>query len=158
MGFARAGRHLHTTLGLAVVTLMLCTGAAAGQSTQDASIIGQVTDQEKGVLPGVTVTATSPALQLPQLVVVTDDRGEYRLTPLPIGTYTVEYSLGGFQTVRREGVRLTAGFTARLDIVLGVGTLQETVTVSGVTPLVDVAATNTSTQLTRERLDAIPTI
>jgi hypothetical protein len=158
MGFARAGRHLHTTLSLAVVTLMLCTGAAAGQSTQDASIIGQVTDQEKGVLPGVTVTATSPALQLPQLVVVTDDRGEYRLTPLPIGTYTVEYSLGGFQTVRREGVRLTAGFTARLDIVLGVGTLQETVTVSGVTPLVDVAATNTSTQLTRERLDAIPTI
>jgi hypothetical protein len=104
------------------------------------------------------VTATSPSLQLPQLVVVTDERGEYRLTPLPLGLYTVEYSLAGFQTVRREGVRLTAGFTARLDIELGVGSLEETVTVSGVSPLVDVAATNTSTQLTRDNLDAIPTI
>ena len=71
---------------------------ALGQ--QAAGIIGQVTDESGAVLPGVTVTATSPALQVPSVVSVTDGRGDYRLTPLPIGTYTVEYTLAGFQTVR----------------------------------------------------------
>ncbi|HWW82084.1 MAG TPA: carboxypeptidase-like regulatory domain-containing protein, partial [Vicinamibacterales bacterium] len=85
--------------------------ATAGQ-VLEAGIIGQVTDNSGGVLPGVTVTATSPALQVQSMTVVTDDRGEYRLTSLPIGTFTVEYSLAGFQTVRHEGLRLTVGFVA----------------------------------------------
>lgn len=129
----------------------------AGQTGATASIVGQVTDEGKGVLPGVTITAVSPALQVPQVVAVTDERGEYRLTPLPIGTYTVEYALAGFSTARREGVRLTAGFTARLDIALEVGSLEETVTVSGAAPLVDVAATSITTHVTRDVLEIIPT-
>ena len=101
------------------------------------------------------MTATSPALQVP---VVTDvwRRGDYRLTPLPIGTYAVEYVLAGFGTVR-EDIRLTAGFTARIDVGLKVGTLVETVTVSGAAPVVDVSSTASRTQLTRETLELIPT-
>jgi hypothetical protein len=125
--------------------------------TGTATIIGRVTDEAKAVLPGVTVTAASPALQLRSMVVVTDERGEYRLTPLPIGTYSVTYELPGFQTSRHADVRLTAGFTARLDVQLAVGTLQETVTVTGEAPLVDASSTAASTQLTRETLELLPT-
>jgi hypothetical protein len=133
------------------------TDALARQAGTSATIIGQVTDASGAVLPGVTVTLTSPALQVPEMTAVTDERGEYRLTTLPIGTYTATYELNGFQTSRREGIRLTVGFTARLDVALGVGALQETVTVSGSAPLVDVASTTTTTQLTRETLELLPT-
>src|SRR6188474_3944865 len=80
------------------------TGVAAAQST--GSIIGQVTDQSGAVLPGVTVTATSPALQVPSVVAVTNEQGEYRLAPLPIGVYQVSYELAGFRPAQRPDVRL----------------------------------------------------
>lgn len=126
-------------------------------SAQEASIIGQIKDESGGVLPGVTVTATSPSLQVPQVTDVTNERGEYRLTPLPIGTYAVDYVLPGFVTVRRQDLRLTAGFTARVDVSLAVGGLAETLTVSGAAPVVDVKATAARTQLTRETLEVLPT-
>src|SRR5207237_4256229 len=129
----------------ALTAAAACLGSVAAQA-QEASIIGQVTDDTGAVLPGVTVTATSPALQVKQVVDVTNERGEYRLTPLPLGTYTVEYALEGFQTVRRPELRLTAGFTAKVDIVLKVSTLAETITVSGEAPLVDVTSTTATTQ------------
>ena len=129
--------------------------AIAGQA--DATIFGQVTDGSGAILPGVTVTVASPALQVQQMVAVTDERGEYRVTPLPLGTYTVEFTLPGFQTIRREGIRLTAGFVARLDVSLAVGGVAETVTVSGASPVVDVKTTAAGTQMTREILDAVPT-
>jgi len=141
-----------------LVLAVVCLAPPASQAlAQDASIIGQVTDEGGGVLPGVTVTATSLALQVPQVTDVTNEVGEYRLTALPIGTYAVQYELAGFGTLRRQDIRLTAGFTARIDIALKVGTLAETVTVSGEAPIVDVAATSTRTQLTRETLELIPT-
>src|SRR5918994_6987982 len=80
----------------------------AGQGGTAATIIGQVTDESGAVLPGVTVTATSPALQVPQVSDITNERGEYRLTQLPIGTYAVQYELQGFGALRREEIRLTA--------------------------------------------------
>jgi hypothetical protein len=129
-------------------------GSAAAQ---DAGIVGQVVDESGAALPGVTVTAKSPALQLPQVTTLTDNRGEYRLTPLPIGTYEVTYDISGFQTVRREGLRLTSGFTAKIDIEMKVGALQESVTVTGASPVVDVTATSTSTRLTSEMLETTPT-
>ena len=138
-----------------VGVLSFAERASAQNISQNATIVGQVTDSSKAVLPGVTVTAASLAVQ--SVTAVTDDQGEYRLTPLPIGTYTVEYSLSGFQTVRREGVRLTAGFTAKLDIALGIGELKESVTVTGAALQVDTASTNTVTQLTKEALQTIPT-
>ena len=116
---------------------------------QEATIFGQVTDESGAVLPGVTVTVSSSALQVKQVVEVTNASGEYRVTPLPLGTYTVEYTLGGFQTLRREGVRLTAGFVARIDVGLKIGALSESVTVSGASPVVDVKTTSGGTQIRR---------
>src|SRR5262245_5343864 len=106
------------TLVAAVGVLTLAASSAAGQGTAPASIIGQVRDGTGAVLPGVTVTATSPALQVAQVTAVTDSEGEYRLSPLPIGVYQVTWELSGFQAVRQEEVRLTVGFVARMDQVL----------------------------------------
>jgi Carboxypeptidase regulatory-like domain len=140
-----------------LVSLFACAGSpAAGQGTV-ASIIGQVTDQSGAVLPGVTVTATSPALQVPQVTAVTNEVGEFRLSPLPIGAYGLSFELAGFRPVQRQNVRLTVGFTARIDVSLGLATVAETVTVSGATPVVDITATSGSTLLTRETLQLTPT-
>src|SRR5688572_16753144 len=110
------------------------SSTAAGQGS-GASIIGQVTDQSGAVLPGVTVTATSPALQVPQVTAVTNEVGEYRLAPLPIGVFQVAFELGGFSPIRRQDIRLTVGFTARLDIQLSLSTVAESVTVTGAAPV-----------------------
>jgi len=136
----------------------LAVPAMAGQGAANpAGITGVVTDNTGAVLPGVTVTATSPALQVPSVTSVSDARGDYRLSPLPIGLYTVLFELPGFQSVRREGVRLTVGFTARVDLEMNVGGVAETITVSGASPLVDTTSTATSTELTREQLEVLPT-
>jgi hypothetical protein len=134
-----------------VVVVVLSVTPAFGQGTA-ASIIGQVTDQTGAVLPGATVTATSPALQVPAVTDVTNAVGEYRLTPLPIGVFEITFEVPGFQTVRRQDVRLTVGFTARIDVSLGIAAVGETVTVSGLAPVVDVTATSSTTQLTNELL------
>ena len=129
---------------------------SAEASAQTQSIVGRVTDESGAVLPGVTVTTTSPALQVPSVSAVTDTNGDYRLSPLPIGTFSVTYELPGFETIRRADIRLTVGFVGRVDAVLKVGTLAETVTVSGASPMVDTQTTAATTQLTREQLEAIP--
>ena len=99
-----------------LVSLVAVAGSpAAGQGTGN-SIIGQVTDQSGAVLPGVTVTATSPALQVPQVTTITNEVGEYRLAPLPIGVFEVAFELAGFRPAQRQNVRLTVGFTARIDV------------------------------------------
>src|SRR6185436_18625394 len=110
----------------------LADAATAGQA--DASIYGLVADESGAVLPGVTVTVSSPALQVRAISAVTAADGEYRVTPLPIGLYQVEFTLQGFQTVRHPELRLTVGFAARIDVKLHVGNLEETVTVSAVAP------------------------
>lgn len=161
MGFGDGGQRTLSECArwsccLAVVITALSPAMAVAQ-TAAASIVGRVTDESGAVLPGVTVTATSPALQVPSVVDVTNEAGEYRLTPLPIGAYSVEYSLSGFQPVRQEGIRLTAGFVARVDVGLKVGSLEETITVSGAAPVVDASSTAATTQLTREELELIPT-
>ena len=143
---------------LVVSLVLLAAPATAGQGGGNpAGITGVVTDTSGAVLPGVTVTVTSPALQVPSVTSVSDDRGEYRLSPLPIGVFTILFELSGFQSVRREGVRLTVGFTARVDSEMSVGALAETITVSAASPLVDVTNTATSTELTREQLEVLPT-
>ena len=138
-----------------VLTIFIATvfsAPAAAQGTE-ASIIGRVTDQSGAVLPGVRVTAASPALQAGQVTGETNEVGEYRLSPLPIGVYEVAYELSGFQSVRRQEIRLTVGFTARVDVQLRVGAVGETLTVSSEAPVVDVAASTPSTVLTKEVID-----
>jgi hypothetical protein len=139
---------------LSCAALFLASDAAAQEA---ASIFGRITDESGGAMPGVTVTASSPSLQLGSVSAATDQEGAYRLTPLPVGVYTVEYELSGFQSVRREEIRLTVGFAARVDLVLKVGSLEETVTVSAQSPLVDVTSTTATTQFTQEQLAVLPT-
>jgi Carboxypeptidase regulatory-like domain len=140
---------------MAVLLGLSVTRPAVAQSS--GSIIGVITDTSGAVLPGVTVTATSPALQVPSIVGITDAKGEYRLGPLPPGVFTVTFELSGFQPVKRENVRLTLGFTATLDQALGVGPVQESVTVSGASPLVDVTNPATSVDMSKEALEILPT-
>jgi hypothetical protein len=147
----------HRLISALISCLVILPAAVAARQSSEAGIIGQVVDQSGSALPGVTVTVSSPALQVGRVSAVTNERGEYRVTPLPIGTYSLEYALLGFSTVRREGVRLTVGFTAKLDVQLTLGALEETVTVSGASPVVDVTSTTTTTRLTREALEATPT-
>ena len=121
-----------------LIGFLLLASAVPITAQTNGGIIGVVADVSGAVLSCVTVTATGAALQVPSIVDVSDAKGEYRLSPLPPGTYTVTFELSGFQTVKREDVRLALGFTATLDQALGLGSLQETVTVSGASPLVDV--------------------
>src|SRR5205823_1950676 len=146
---SRLAQHRRARMRIAGICFYLLFGAwrlFAGQT--EASIIGQLKDESGSVLPGVTVVAKSPSLQVPALSAVTNEVGDYRLAPLPIGVYEISYELSGFQSARRENVRLTLGFTAKIDVVLKVGAMEETVTVSGASPVVDIASTTTSTQLT----------
>ena len=125
-------------------------------AAQDSGIAGEVMDNTGGVLPGVTVEVASPALIEQSRVAFTDASGLYRFTALRPGTYTMTFSLPGFSTVVREGIVLTAQFTANIDAQLSVGALEETITVSGESPLVDVQHVQQQQVLTKEVVDALP--
>jgi hypothetical protein len=96
-----------------------------------ASIAGSAKDASGAFLPGVSVEASSPALIEKVRTAVTDDRGLFRIVSLPPGTYTVTFSLSGFNQVKREGIELSGSFTAQIDVSLTVGGVSETVTVTG---------------------------
>ena len=117
----------------------LCAPPGAAAQGGDGTLRGTVTDEQGGALPGVTVTATSPALLGPS-VAVTDDTGNYRLINLSPGTYVVSAELAGFAIFRREGILLRAGATFQVDITMSLGSLQETVTVSGDSPMIEVSS------------------
>jgi hypothetical protein len=136
-----------------VVAAIACTPAAA---FAQASIVGVARDASGGVLPGVTVEATSPALIEKVRSVVTDGTGQYRIENLRPGTYTVTFSLPGFSTFRREGIQLAGSFVATVNADLRVGALEETVTVTGETPVVDVQSTTRQRVMDREVLETIP--
>src|ERR1043165_5769564 len=108
------------------------------QSATTAAIAGTVRDTTGAVLPGVSVEAASPALIEKVRTAVSDGQGNYKIIDLRPGTYTVTFSLAGFGTYKREGLELTTGVTAAVNADLKVGSLQETVTVSGASPVVDV--------------------
>ena len=150
-------RRSAVVMALALTGFFLVHANTSSAQSNLASIVGQVTDESGAVLPGVTVTATSPALQVREVTAVTDRNGDYRLTLLPIGTYTVRYSVGGFQPVQREDVRLTVGFVATIGVVMKLSSVAETVTVTGASPVVDVASVTPRTEFRRETLEELPT-
>jgi hypothetical protein len=123
---------------------------------QGSGIAGVVRDSTGGVLPGVTVEATSPALIEKMRSVITDDQGLYRIVDLRPGTYTVTFTLPGFSTVRREGLELSSNFTATVNADLRVGGLEETVTVSGASPVVDVQNVVQQRLISTDVLDTLP--
>jgi hypothetical protein len=137
--------------------LLIGAAGAQAQAVGSAMIRGRVVDESGAGVPGATVTVSSPALQLRERAAVSDTTGEYQIRSLPIGTYSVRFELTGFQSFVREGIQLSAGFEARIDAELKLSTLQETVTVSGQSPVIDIASTTISSNLSHELLDAIPT-
>src|SRR6185503_3655990 len=124
---------------------------------QTGTIAGVVRDSSGAVLPGVTVEASSPALIEKTRSAVTDGQGAYKIIDLRPGTYSVSFSLAGFSTVRREDINLTASFTANVNADLRVGALEETVTVTGASPIVDTQNVAKISTTTREVMDVLPT-
>ncbi len=145
--------HRLVRLIFSVAGVFLVPAIAFGQ----ASITGVVKDATGAVLPGVTVEASSPVLIEKTRSAVTDDQGLYRIVDLRPGTYTVTFTLAGFQVVKREGIELTGSFVATVNAELKVGSLEETITVSGATPIVDVQSVRRQTTLSNETLTTIPT-
>jgi carboxypeptidase family protein len=140
---------------VAVLSLIPASVLAQGAST--ATISGVVRDSSGAVLPGVTVEAASPALIEKVRSTVTDERGQYRLPELRPGMYAVTFSLAGFSTLKRDGLELRTNFTAQVDVELTVSQLEETITVTGASPLVDVSGATQQRTVTREVLDTVPT-
>jgi hypothetical protein len=135
--------------------MLLTTAVPSSAQEFRGRINGTVTDNTGAVLPGVTVTASSPAMIQPQ-VQVTGSEGDYRMIALPPGVYDLTFELAGFQTVKREGVRVIINQTLSVDQQMQVATLQETVTVTGESPIVDTSSTQVGTNFTRELLTEIP--
>jgi len=137
----------------AAFVMLVYSTAASAQST----ISGQVRDVSGAVLPGVSVEASSPVLIEKARSVVTDEQGRYSIVDLRPGSYKVVFTLTGFQTLERQGVDLPANFNASINVEMSVGSLEETVTVSGASPIVDVQSSQQTVNLRREVLDSLPT-
>jgi len=149
-----------TRLFLALTAAVLLAAPSAfaqgGGASSTGSISGEVKDDQGGVLPGVTVTANSPALVGGTATAVTNEAGIYRFPAVPPGEYNLTYELAGFSKVTRGPIRITLGFTAAVNVTLGVATLQETVTVSGQSPVIDTSATRVQTNYDAQQLSSIP--
>ena len=135
------------------VALMLVPSAVFAQS----GIAGSVKDTTGAVMPGVTVEVASPALIEKVRTVVTDDKGEYKVTDLRAGPYTVTFALTGFATVTRSGIELTASFTATVNAEMRVGGVEESITVSGASALVDTHSVTLLKPITSKMIEELPT-
>ena len=128
------------TTALAFVLLVGGFVPAAAQTGQGGEIVGKATDSGGGVLPGVTVTLSGPAV-MGAPTTTTNESGSYRFPGIPIGTYTLTFQLVGFSTFVREGVIVSARVTVTIDAQLALASVTETVTVSGASPVVDLENT-----------------
>ena len=140
------------TLAAAIVCLLFVPTLAGAQA-----IGGTVTDATRGVLSGVTVEARSLALIEQVRTAVTDGSGQYQIIALEPGTYSVTFTLPGFSTLVRQGVELSTGFTASVDVELSVGALEETVTVVEASPIIDVTSIEQRATIDQEIYETIPT-
>jgi len=147
---AKFGRSIPVILAFFGV-LVLPTLAFA-----QAQIVGQVKDESGGVLPGVIVEAASPAIIEKVRTATTDDQGRYRIEALRPGTYTITFSLTGFSTVLRDGVDVPSAVVITVNADMKVGALEETVTVSGQAPQVDVTQASRTQVITRDVIDTLP--
>ena len=137
----------------AFMAAILFSTAASAQSI----ITGTVRDVSGAAMPGVTVEAASPVLIEKVRTAVTDDRGVFRIVNLPPGTYSITFTLPGFNQVKRDGIELTGSFTAQIDADMSVGGITETVTVTGASPIVDVQSVRRQTTISNDVLTSIPT-
>jgi len=143
-------------VALAFAGLCFLSLGAPAWAQQASGIAGVVRDTSGLAMPGVTVEAASPALIEKVRSVVTDGEGRYNIVDLRPGTYTVTFSLTGFSTVKRDGITLGAGFTATVNVAMQVGSLEETITVSGAAPVVDTQSMRKQETLNTSELEALP--
>src|SRR5262249_19850757 len=136
----RRGFRIVLTMLVALVSPTAYAFAQGGGASTTGTIQGKVADTSGGVLPGVSVTATSPSMMGVQTSVTTAE-GIYRFPALPPGTYSLTFELAGFNTLKRENIQIAMGFTATVNVELAVATLQETVTVTGESPVIDTSNT-----------------
>ena len=150
-------RGFHLVVAVLAVCLLASTHAFAqgGGASTTGSINGKVADTAAACCPGVTVSATSPSSMGVQSS-VTDTGGNYRFPALPPGTYTVTFELPGFNTLKRENIQISMGFTATVNVELAVASLQETVTVTGDSPVIDTSNTRVQQNFKLEALQEIP--
>src|SRR5262245_26741696 len=116
--------------------LLFTLGATVGAQVLTGNIIGTVKDESGAVLPGVTVTIGSPALRGGPMTTVTNDKGEYRFRQLDPGSYSLTITLSGFNSFQQANLEVSVSSTIERDVVLKVGAIAETVTVTGGTPIV----------------------
>jgi hypothetical protein len=147
-------RAFALALSLLLTTASLTFAQAVTSGT--GAVNGRVTDASDAVMPGVTVTLTSPS-QMGTRTAVTDSDGMYRFTAVTPGDYAVVFELAGFSTVRNEGIRVSLGFTATVNTQLKLASLQESVTVTGQSPVVDTSATSIGNTFDAKQLSALPT-
>jgi hypothetical protein len=122
-----------------------------------ATITGTVKDTSGAVLPGVTVEASSPALIEKVRGAVTDGSGQFRIVDLRPGSYVVTFSLEGFSAIKREGIELTGNFIATVNVEMRVGTVAETITVSGAAPIIDTQNAKQQQVMDKDVIGSIPT-
>jgi hypothetical protein len=146
---------MRLTTALMTLSLVLATSVASYGQQQTGEIFGRLTDASKAVLPGATVTVAGPSLLQPRTT-VTSESGTYRVPELPIGAYAVTFELPGFRTVVMTDIRVTIGFRAQVNAELAVSSVQERVTVSGESPLIDTRETGTKTSFDVETLQNLP--
>lgn len=150
-------KHIAKILATALVAAFVPITATAqgGGASSTGTIQGRVADASGAVLPGVSVTASSPSMIGTQTQ-VTNDNGSYRFPAVPPGVYILTFELAGFNAVRRDGIHISLGFTASVNADLAVATLQETVTVTGNSPVIDTTATRVQQNFKLEQLNSIP--
>lgn len=141
-----------------IMVFISCLAAipAISQITQTGTLNGTVYDQDRLPLPGVTVTIKSPALMLPEMSAVTSDRGHWRFPALPPGEYTVTFKIPGFKTLIRDGIKVNVGVTTTLDVTLEQSAIEESITVTGISPTVDIQRTSMTATMTRDILQNLP--
>src|SRR5262245_14277602 len=153
---ATRSRMMRGAPALAALMTVLVAAAAHAQNT-GSTLQGTITDEQGAVMPGTTVVLTNVETGWTRDV-VTDERGWYRATALQPGKYEVKANLQGFATAIREGLTITVGQEATINLVLKVASLQEAVTVTGESPLVETTKSNLGTTVTRDSLDSMPLI
>src|SRR5262245_31395384 len=144
--------HAARIAGFAIACLLVSWVASA----QSGAVAGTVTDATGASVPGVAVEAASPALIEQSRTVVTDGAGVYKIIELRPGTYTLTFTLAGFQTVKRENIVLTTGFTATVNAQLPIGSIGEQITVTVESPVVDTVNTRVQTVIDRTLIEALP--
>jgi len=148
--------RIRKALGCSMWVVLACMLTSTVWAQQASGIAGVVSDASGAVLPGVTVEAASPALIEKVKSVVTGADGRYNIVDLRPGTYSLTFTLTGFNTFKREGIVLTVGFTAGVSAVMQVGSLEETLTVTGNSPLVDTQNVRQQQVLSTDLLEALP--